>query len=101
MDVIDQIRTKLELLEKYEQKRKEHLEVCKKYQKNRFATDEEFRKKVYDASREYQRERYSKDPEFRAMKNLKAKERALKKKESLGDEKANFQKIENEEKIQK
>ena len=94
LEAIDEIKNKMQLLEKYEQKRKNHLEVCKKYQKERFATDEEYRKRLYEASREYQRRRYNEDPEFREAKLRKARERILKKRETLENEKINFQKIE-------
>jgi len=105
MEYLENIKAKLEKLEEFEKKRKNHMEACKKYQRERIQNDEEFRKKQYELSREYQRRRYNEDPEFRNAKLLKMKaryeERKKEKKESLGGENSEIQKIETPEKDQK
>lgn len=105
MEYLEDIKAKLQKLEKFEQKRKEHMESCKKYQRERIQNDEEFRKKQYELSREYQRRRYNEDPEFRNAKLLRMKaryeERKKEKKESLGGDNLEFQKIETPKNDQK
>ncbi len=75
MEYLEDIKAKLQKLEEYEQKRKQHMETCKNYQRNRIKTDEEFRKRQYELSREYQRRRYNEDPQFREAKLLRMKAR--------------------------
>jgi hypothetical protein len=101
MEHLEDIKAKLLKLEKLEQQRKDHIKKCMAYQKKRRESDEEFKNKLYEMSREYQKNRYNEDPEFREAKLKKMRERYHKKKESLGDEKANFQKFETPEKDQK
>lgn len=105
MEYLEDIKAKLQKLEEYEQKRKQHMETCKKYQRERIKTDEEFRKKQYELSREYQRRRYNEDPEFRNAKLLRMKaryeERKKEKKESLGGDNLEIQKNEKSENEQK
>lgn len=101
MEYLEDIKTRLLKLERFEEQRKDHIKKCMVYQKKRRETDEEFKNKLYESSREYQKNRYNEDPEFREAKLKKMKERYQKKKESLGDDKTNFQKIESPKKDQK
>lgn len=105
MEYLEDIKAKLQKLEEYEKKRKDHMEACKRYQKDRMKNDEEFRTKQYKLSRDYQRERYNADPEYRdaKLKKMRARyqERKKEKRESLGGDNLEIQKIETPKNDQK